>query len=70
MHYKFKAALLKGVTKDTVIKTQDNFFFLCCGCIEDSQNPFFLFFPTVPFLPMTSIGQLFQIMGFFTKPCL
>lgn len=28
-YYKFKAALLKGVTKDTVIKTQDNFFFFC-----------------------------------------
>lgn len=41
MHYKFKAALLKGVTKDTVIKTQDNFFLCVLWLHRRFSEPFF-----------------------------
>lgn len=46
MHYKFKVAFLKGVTKDLVIKTQDNFFFLLWLHTRFSE----------PFFPVISHG--------------
>lgn len=64
MHHKFKNVCFVKSDKRYSHYHPASFLFLLWLHERLSEFIFFLFFPMVPSLPMTSIGQLFQIMFF------